>query len=465
MTGDRDHATFKMLIRREPLSKMKPWMPVTVSCALLGTGFLVWAIRRDRERSSQRPPESARTLAADLAPKETARNEPQPPPPLIVTSAPPAVSATPAVDPEAVIAELTRLRIRSGPHRVADLQEVVFRLRLLAHAREKSIPAMSSYLSRFEDIEYPLAGEKLPETDASDDPLGEDFSEGSEKPPMPPRRSSGTPSSRSERLQFEFLTPPTLRLGLIDVLVEIGGPAAEAVLADLLQRTGRGVEIAYTSRKLETLVPGRYREIALNSARELLVNPPSLAGTSAFDRLQRPYLYSVFEFYHDTRFASVAPQLLVNASGRLDREALRFLTRTTPTEAVLPSLYDAFTKLSPSNHADRSRLLQTALPSAGRDLSANAMIRDVLRDPTIPAEQRGFVMQSLARMPPRRGAEGRGEIDREGVQLRLQFIDQLRSEIPDARLAKSFERTARQLQEQINAPERGQEDRQRRLPR
>lgn len=447
---------------------MKPWILVATSCALLGAGFSAWKTHRGNVQAEVRARRLAEDHAAEINRWETALAEAQARPTLPATPTPtPSIVglATNTVDPDALITELTRLRIRTGPTRVADLQEVVFRLRLLAHAREKSIPAIANYLNRFEDIEYPLAGEKLPETDDSDDPPAHESGARSEKAPARPRGPGGTPGFRSERLQFEFLTPPTLRLGMIDVLVEIGGPAAEAVLAELLQRTGRGVEIAYTSRKLEAMAPGRYREIALNAARELLVNPPSLAGTSTFDRLQRPYLYSVFELYHDTSFASVAPRLLVNASGRLDREALKFLTRTSPTESVLPSLYDAFTKLSPSNHADRSRLLQTALPSAGRDSYANAMIRDVLRDPTIPTEQRGFVLQSLSRMPPRRGTGGRGEIDREGVQLRLQFLDQLRSEIPDARLAKSFERTARQLQEQLNATTRSQGDRQRRLPR
>ena len=38
---------------------------------------------------------------------------------------------------------------------------------------------------------------------------------------------------------LEFETPPSLRVGLIDILAEIGGSEAEAAIANVLASTGR----------------------------------------------------------------------------------------------------------------------------------------------------------------------------------------------------------------------------------
>lgn len=62
----------------------------------------------------------------------------------------------------------------------------------------------------------------------------------------------------------------SLRLGLIDVLGQIGGPEATAAELRLLAGTADPLEIALLTRQLEQESPGQYREAELTAAREAL---------------------------------------------------------------------------------------------------------------------------------------------------------------------------------------------------
>lgn len=465
------------------------WLCLLAMGSLIAAALVAWELRRLRhlhERAAQEALELAAERDAERARLEAALAEARSRPP-IFASARPEINSPPgtnALDPEALVAELTQLRIRSGPNRIRDLHEVIYRLRSLAHMGDRSVNAISGYLAKFEDVEYPSSGEKelipVPPPDPGGGADSQTEPPGGVNPPSIPA-GVATPSQRtartnradramgprnlptrdaglavrSERLQFEFLTPPSLRLGLMEVLAEIATPSAEAVLAEALQKTGRGVEVAYLARRLQALAPDRYRPLALTAARELLLHPVTLAGTGTFDRQQRAYLYSVFDFYHDESLAGLVPQLLVDSSGKLDRQAFSKLSKTLGRTEAMPWIYQAFNQLASTNAADRSRLLQNVLPVAGQDPYASAMVRDVLRDTTASAEARGFVVQSLAQMeslPGREKGEGRNKVDVAGIQAKLQFVDQLRNEFPDPTLAKSFDRVTRRLNGQLQPP-------------
>ena len=62
----------------------------------------------------------------------------------------------------------------------------------------------------------------------------------------------------------------SLRTGLFDALKQIGGPEAQAVLADTLRTTGDAAEIGWLARTLEEQAPGQYRQEAVNAARDAL---------------------------------------------------------------------------------------------------------------------------------------------------------------------------------------------------
>ena len=62
----------------------------------------------------------------------------------------------------------------------------------------------------------------------------------------------------------------SIRLGLFDVLRQIGGPEAEAILLGELQSTYEPSEISTLTKSLEELAPGEYRDIGVEAAREIL---------------------------------------------------------------------------------------------------------------------------------------------------------------------------------------------------
>lgn len=67
--------------------------------------------------------------------------------------------------------------------------------------------------------------------------------------------------------EFDY---PTLRLALIDVLAEIGGPEAEQALFEHLQLTAEPLEIALIAEILDGWAPGQYRELIVDAVRETL---------------------------------------------------------------------------------------------------------------------------------------------------------------------------------------------------
>ena len=62
----------------------------------------------------------------------------------------------------------------------------------------------------------------------------------------------------------------SLRIGLLDVLRQVGGPDAVAAFRGVLQTTADPLEIALVARNLEEAAPGQYRQDALNAARDTL---------------------------------------------------------------------------------------------------------------------------------------------------------------------------------------------------
>ena len=429
----------------------------TIAAAVLGGfGIKIWRIRAQAAQEAQAQAQADR-LASELAhPRDEADRAEAPARAVHRIENPGPHSVTYWAAPDTLLTELKQLRIRSDRHRETDLSAVVDRLRGLAAAGETAVPEIRSYLVQFEDVEYPLEQEaKRVAVESS----------GATNETHPPGRWEPGPGVRErrlvrDRLQFEFPTPPSLRLGLLQVLTEIGTPNAELVIAEVLRGTARGVEVAYITRKLQVRAPNRYREAALTAAKELLAKPPVLSGNSRFDRLQNSYLYSVLDFYHDPSFAGQAPRLLVTAAGRLDRDALDYLTKTLGRDQALPWVYQAFTNSSLTDLGDRSRLLQSALPAAGSDPYANAMVRSVLGDERVSAEIRGFVLQSFSWVESSnaRRQEAVGEPmgtksdsgqSRWAIQAKLQFLDQLRSEYSDPILTKNIERAAQELNRQL----------------
>jgi hypothetical protein len=129
-----------------------------------------------------------------------------------------------------------------------------------------------------------------------------------------------------------FVVPPTLRFGLLEVVKQIGGNGGERLLAETMNKSGRGVEVAWIARVLEEMVPGGYRAAALAAAHELLARPP--APGSPPDRNDRDQLFSVLLMYGDAGYASTAQSQVFRPDGELDPSTLAFLRQSLGAHAV-----------------------------------------------------------------------------------------------------------------------------------
>ena len=94
----------------------------------------------------------------------------------------------------------------------------------------------------------------------------------------------------------------SVRIGLLDVLGQIGGPEALAALHQTLQTTADPSEIAVLARNLDALAPGQYRAEALDAAREALAQ----AATGQLGTRDVGPLFSLLQTYGD---GTVVPDL------------------------------------------------------------------------------------------------------------------------------------------------------------
>jgi len=99
---------------------------------------------------------------------------------------------------------------------------------------------------------------------------------------------------------------PSLRAGLFDALLQIGGPEAVEVSRQVLRTTADPLEIALLARNLEQQAPGQYRLEALNAARMTLEQ----AAQGAVNVRDVAPLFQVFQTYGDARYVAALQHTL-----------------------------------------------------------------------------------------------------------------------------------------------------------
>jgi hypothetical protein len=322
---------------------------------------------------------------------------------------------------EEILARLARLNPEtSDESRNHVLRQVVYNLQLLASLGDEALPVISGFLKQNRDMDYSVdvlnaAGERVGHAAAS------------------------AWASRNVTLT-DFLVPPSLRLGLIDVLDQIGGESAQGILAEVLDTTGRGVEVAHIARVLQREAPGKYRDNALKAAKELLANPPPIDQPNRIDDNARAYLYQVLAMHNDTSFAQTAQTLLVTTNGHLDKQALNYLTGTLKEQAV-PALYAAYKDPKLSDAAARTSLLNAVLNFAGPSAQANQLFTEVTVTEDIPPGVRVFTIRGLAGTP---GAERPAEPNL--LQSRIKLLADLRGRSTDERILRAIDDTRSALE-------------------
>ncbi len=355
---------------------------------------------------------------------------------------------------EELLQRLAQLRPGRGPERIPTLRDIIYHLEALERLGESAVPPIRSFLLRFEDVAYD------PDTAPAEEPAEPRPS------PQPPRGGGNQDAARAQREQMEQLGraltrrasgrslprmnyefPPTLRIGLLDTLKDIGGEPAEAAVAEVMQQSGRALEVAYAAKTLKAMSGDRWREPALAAAHELLLHPPDTGSTARVDRRAEDFLYAVLELFADTGFADVAGQRLIRADGTLDRGSFNYLVRTLQQNA-LPTFEAVFNHPGVTNLADRASLLQQAMPYLGADPHANSMFASVVTNPDLPAQVRGMVLQSLART-----GEGDDKMDLALVQQRYDLLQNLKPQLDVEAYRRVNASLSRQLGYEVPADE------------
>ncbi|MEO6033781.1 MAG: hypothetical protein ABIQ35_00845, partial [Verrucomicrobiota bacterium] len=265
------------------------------------------------------------------------------------------------IDPRAVVEALQKLRANSADTKSA--RRILHHLETLIDAGNAALPAIREFLSRNEDIDYESS------------------------------LQSSLKAAKDGKIQIDFVFPPSLRFGLLDVVRQIGGADAEKLLADILGATGRGAEVAYLARVLDQMTPGKYRDIAVSIARDLLANPAA-ASTTGLDKYDRNFLFNLLTDFKDASFAQQAQARLIGADGAVDTGALRYL-RNTLGEQSLAIVAEAYNDPRILDPAKKEPLARVALNFAGANAQANELYRAAINDPGLPVDQRRELIEDL----------------------------------------------------------------------
>lgn len=342
-------------------------------------------------------------------------------------AAAPVANATPVAkvrqsSPAEILQTLLTLKPSTGATRNRTIRLVIFHLESLRDCGPAALPVISDFFAKNQDLDYT--------TDDSVDPA--DSGRGG-------RGGSRWSFRRGGELRTDFVLPPSLRLGLADVVRGIGGPDAEKLLASVLQTTGRGIEVAYIAKTLEEMSPGTYREMALTSAKDLLANPLPIERPNTADDMAEGYLYEVLKSYNDTSFAVTAQAKLITSEGRINRNALDYLNSTLKEQAV-PALYQAYNNPALTNLFEKSRIARDVLGYVGENPTANKLLSDIVHNPDYDSRLRGFAIMQLSG-----GFGDNDSVTAKTYAARIPVLDQLRATVTDTQLLQTIDRTRNNL--------------------
>ena len=253
-----------------------------------------------------------------------------------------------------IIDELMEIKLTSG-NRSKIQRRINFLFESLSEQGEVAVPHIREFLNRMEDVDFAI-------------------------PKSPQDESKELEHWRTRMVHgpLDFEQPPSLRIGLIDILAEVGGKKAEEALAEVLSTTGRGFEIAYAAKKLQKWIgKDAYRDEALGAAHELLAEPIDVANGNKFDAASRQYLFMVLEMYGDKTFVQTAQGQLINEEGRIDRSVLSYFEKIgdgSATDAVVQAMQSGQLRES-----DMREMARVAVQGVGKnDVQADSLFQDIM---------------------------------------------------------------------------------------
>ena len=270
-----------------------------------------------------------------------------------INSAGPAVADYGLSVPE-ILEELMEIKMTSENRRAVQ-RRINFLLESLVEEGEASVPHIREFLNKMEDIDFVVQ-------------RSDEEREG---------RGRGR-DGRGGRASMSFDQAPSLRIGLIDILKEIGGSSAEAALGEILSKTARGFEVAYTAKTVRDMIgPDAFRDEALEAAHALLNDPVEVSNPNSYDRNAKRYLFSVLEMYNDQTFIQSAQGLLVREDGKIDDTVLDYLG-DVGKEGAMDTIYQAFNSGQVTDRGDLADLARAGIKFTGSNPQANQMFKDIM---------------------------------------------------------------------------------------
>jgi hypothetical protein len=332
----------------------------------VGAGWLIASHRLAGRHAAQLAEQEAAWQAerADLeAELERAREQARLSSTPLVVPAPTAATADRRLSPQEILLKLQSLGGTPGAVSPATLRQAIYWLEELTQTGASALPVIGEFLARNEDFDLDTS------------------------------QFQGRSGFR-DRVPLDFAAPPSLRLGLFDVVRRIGGPEAEAILAQSLALTGRGIEVAYLANALQEMAPAKYRDQIVAVARTLLASGAPVNSASPLDRNHRDHLFNVLAALGDTGFANEAQTQLVRADSQIDRAALKYLQQTLGPQAV-PIAAQAYQNPMLTNSAGKEPLARLALNFVGVDPQANAFYQQTINDPLLTRSHRKNLIEDL----------------------------------------------------------------------
>lgn len=336
------------------------------------------------------------------------------------------VHAGPSV-PE-ILDELMEIKMTSA-NKSAVQRRINYLLESLVEQGDDSVPHIREFLNKMEDVEFAVqrTEEENEEGRRGRGGRGGDW--------MERLRSRG----RGTSLSFE--QPPSLRIGLIDVLKEIGGDSAQAALGEILTKTARGFEVAYVAKTVrEMMGDDAFRKDALAAAHDLLSDPVEIPNPNSFDRNSKRYLFNVLDMYKDQTFIESAQGMLITEDGKIDDIVLDYLD-DVGKEAAMNSIYQAFSGGNVTDRGDLANLARAGLKYTGSNPQANQMFKDIMSSDDYDMQVKWSALREM------------DDVDDDNtLKARLQLMQNIPSS-EDENQNKIVQAYSRQIEAKINGEE------------
>ena len=318
-----------------------------------------------------------------------------------------------------ILDELMDIKLSSKNRRSVQ-RRLSYLFESLALRGDAAVPLIREFLNKMEDVDFAVQRE------------GESDEESK-------RRYSRF------RATLNFSQPPTLRVGLIDILAEIGGDHAEAAVAELLGTTARGFEIAYAAKTIQGwLGKEAYRDEALAAAHELLLDPVEAVGGNHFDRVSKNYLFMVLDMYDDQTFIQSAQGMFINDDGRIDRTILDYYEDVGKVRA-LDAMVQAF-RSGRVHEDDMDNLAEAASRYAGINPQADQLFRDIMTGDQYNMETKLDAIRSFTQSDGDASTPG---VPQHVLQARLNLVNTLQYDESDL-MGNGMQLLALQLEAQIS---------------